>query len=163
MTTAAPDPMPIAWVERIFETFRLTYGASWERQWSTTSGADSAAWAEQLAQHWSRGLAGFQANPKALKRVMESLPAKPPNLPEFRALLQAQPRQDETPLLTVSNTPMPSRVAEELRKLREPNGDTDPKAWARRLLARAEAGERLSSIQVRFAREALGILPTAQS
>lgn len=42
----------------------------------------------------------------------------------------------------------------DLTKLK-PNPDLDPKAWARRIIARHEAGENIRPISLRFAREAL--------
>jgi hypothetical protein len=36
-----------------------------------------------------------------------------------------------------------------------PPSNPDPKAWARKLIARHEAGERIRPISLRFAREAL--------
>lgn len=38
----------------------------------------------------------------------------------------------------------------------------DPKAWAKRLKARHEAGETLSALQIDYYREALGIKPDDQ-
>lgn len=83
-------------------------------------------------------------------------PEWPPTAGQFLALCKAQP-QAHRPIMLRDMTrgdPAPE-VKTMLNSFAKPK--LDPKAWARELMAKHEAGERLLPIQVQFAREALGL------
>lgn len=141
--------LPQPWVDRVFDKLTLVYGQSFLRRWADI---DLAA----VKADWAHELSGFQQHPRAIAWALQNLPPeKPPTVLEFRALARKAPAE-ELPRLEAPKAD-PSRVNAELAKLapvRERPG-VDHKEWARTLIARADAGEKVRSISLRFAREAL--------
>lgn len=155
---ASTEPLPLPWVQRIFEGLRMSYGAAFDRQWAPPAGTSPEAWTQQLMGYWSRELAGWQGNPAAIRWVMDNLPAQAPSLPMFKALLLQRPAaSDPVPRLPVNAAPMPQRLADAMASIGAEA--TDPKGWAKRILARVESGDRtVSPCAARFAKEALGLV-----
>jgi hypothetical protein len=147
--------LPLKAVDRLFDRLIATYGRDFSSKWE---GLDQAA----IKTSWSHELYGFTSNLGSLAWALENLPERAPNVIEFRNLARRAPATPEKQLPAPKADP--ERVAAELAKLapirRERNfsGD-DGKDWARRLVARHQAGERLRPIQIRFAHEALRITP----
>lgn len=149
--------LPLKAVERLFDRLVASYGRDfWVRYEGLEHGAVKAVWAHELA--------GFAGNLKALAWGLESLPERPPNVFEFRKVCRAAPQvesADEKRLRLEFQPASRERVAAELAKLgpllQARPVVVDPKDWARRLLARHDGGEVLKPIQLRFAREALGL------
>jgi hypothetical protein len=132
----------------LFERLAATYGAQWVRQWADVPMTDvKAAWAHELSV--------FTSSLSRIAWALENLPPKCPNVIEFKALCRQAPAPS-VPCLPEPKAD-PERVKAELAKLasRSPYGKQDPKDWARRILARHEAGEKLNPTSLRFAREAL--------
>lgn len=143
--------LPIKAVDRLFERLGATYGNAWTRMWDGLPITDvKSAWAHELA--------GFSSQDglRCLAWALENLPERCPNVIEFRNLARKAP-MPEAPRLPEPKAD-PERVKRELAKLGSIAGrrsDGDGRVWARRILARLEAGERLSPISIRFATEAL--------
>lgn len=145
--------LPTKAIDRLFERLAATYGASWTRQWADVPMADvKSAWAHELAP--------FAQSPHRLAWALENLPPRCPNVIEFKALCRQAPAP-ETPRLPEPAAD-PARVKAELAKLSasNPAEKQDPKDWARRILAKEQAGEKLNPLTLRFAREALGLGPS---
>jgi len=148
--------LPIKAIDRLFERLGATYGSAWTRQWSDVPIMD-------VKSAWSHELAGFNGQLEALAWALENLPEKCPNVIEFRNLCRRAPAP-ELPRLPEPKAD-PERVRRELSKLGQIKQQVltiktlDSKEWARRLIARHEAGENLKPVVLRFAREALGIHP----
>lgn len=141
--------LPTAWVDRIFDKLTLIYGQSFLRRWSDID-------LNAVKSDWAHELDGFTQHPKAIAWALQNLPPeKPPTVLEFRALARKSP-PDELPRLEAPKAD-PDRVAAELAKLGpiRMEAKVDGKEWARRILSRYEAGERLTPITVRFAKEAI--------
>jgi hypothetical protein len=106
---------------------------------------------------WARELEPFASRLDAVAWALGNLPPKPPNAVEFRRLCSEyrapQVAAIEEPEVVVP----PETVRAEMAKVADALRRTDHREWARRILARAEAGERVSALSVRFAKEALGI------
>jgi hypothetical protein len=139
-------------IDRLFERLGATYGASWSKMWADVPLVDvKTAWAHELS--------GFATHLQDLAWALENLPERPPNIIEFRNLCRKAPRIE--PLRIENIAAMPERVNEELNKLRtiiiEKPKKSDPTDWARRHIARYQAGEKVMPLTLRFAREALGI------
>lgn len=149
--------LPSKAIDRLFERLGATYGAAWDRSLGTAPIGDvKSAWAHELA--------GFDDKLGLLAWALENLPERCPNVIEFRNLARRAPVPD-APRLPEPKAD-PARVAAEMAKLapvlaaaRANAAPVDHKAWAKRLIARHEAGERLNPTTLRFAREALG-MPT---
>ncbi len=143
-------------VERIHERMAMSYGAQYSRMWA---GLDPNG----LLAMWGSELASFASQP-GLQRIawaLENLPERCPNLIEFKTLCRAARVEIDTPMLPLPKAD-PERVRAELSRLgyipkeqRMQVGTVDHKAWAKRLIARHEAGEILKPYTLRCAQEAL--------
>lgn len=146
--------LPIPWVDKIFTKLALVYGREFAARWEGMTISD-------VKTDWGHELAGFANHPEAIAFALQHLPAdRPPTVLQFRDLARKAPAP-ELPRLPEPKAD-PARVSAELAKLAPTkqafsSGPVDHKAWAKRLIARHEAGERLNMTALRFAREALGI------
>ena len=105
---------------------------------------------------WAHELGAFDKSLNRVAWALENLPARCPNVIEFRNLCRQAPTP-EVPRLPEPKAD-PDRVAAELAKLapmRQAVSTIDHKAWAKRLMARHEQGDSLNPTTLRFAREAL--------
>lgn len=142
-------------VEYVFKRLAATYGAAWDRSLGQAPISDvMTVWDYQLQQ--------FTQSTAAKKMIMwalDNLPDRCPNVIEFKALCRRAPLA--APLALPEPSADPERVAAELAKLAPLKAmaatSVDHKAWAKRLKARHEAGERLNLNQVRCYRAALGL------
>lgn len=145
--------LPIKAVDRLFERLGATYGEQWNRQWVNIPIGDvKSAWAHELS--------GFAGQLEAIAWGLENLPERCPNVIEFRNLCRRAPALD-LPRLPEPKA-NPERLKQELAKLvtirtQVERTAVDHKAWAKRLIARHEVGEKLRPVSLRFAKEALGI------
>lgn len=135
-------------IDRIFMRLAATYGAEFKNLYA---GVDEKA----VKAAWCRDLAGFADDLDSIAWALDHLPARRPNLIEFRELCRKAPRKELPQLPHVPADK--ARVAQEIAKLRSPAESTDPKDWARRILAKVESGQRVTPIAEKFAREALRI------
>lgn len=140
-------------VDRIFARLSATYGADFMARYKGVPDAD-------LKTTWAHELSGFENHLGSIGWALENLPERAPNVIEFRNIARRAPATD-VPRLPEPKAD-PARVAAELAKLAPTKqaialAPVDHKAWAKRLISRHEAGERLNMTTLRFAREALGI------
>lgn len=143
--------LPAPWVDRIFDKLTLTYGQAFLRRWQDID-------LNAVKSDWAHEMAGFAQQPNAIAYGLQNLPAdKPPTVLEFRALCRRSPVQD-APRIEQSPAGR-ERVAAELAKLAPVirRAPADSRDWARRLVARHEAGEKLTRTQISMARDALGV------
>ncbi len=146
--------LPTKAVDRLFERLGVTYGAQWHRMWDGMPIADvKSSWAHELSAY---------AQPEKMAAIawaLENLPERCPNVIEFRNLCLNAP-MPEAPRLPEPKAD-PERLKAELAKLRGPaieaarRGTYDHKEWAKRIVARAEAGDKIRAVTLRFAKEAL--------
>lgn len=156
MQTQTVSSLPDRWVERIWATMRATYGASFDRQWECPAGVDPVEHVQEMKAHWGRELSRLQQNPQAIAYALDNLPDFPPNLVQFRAVCNRAP-VFQAPKLAAP-APDPERLGKELQRLSAVASKApyfDHKAWAHRLKAREESGEKLSAYQRQCWREAL--------
>lgn len=145
--------LPTSWIDKIFDKLTLIYGQSFLRRWADID-------MNAVKSDWAHELSGFEQHPRAIAYALDNLPSdKPPTVLEFRAMARRAPTPD-VPRLELPKAD-PERVARELAKLApvlaQRNTSVDGVAWARRIVARAEAGDPVTPIALRFAREALGL------
>lgn len=149
--------LPTQAVDRLFQRLAATYGAAWDRSLGNAPVVDvKTAWAHELS--------GFADRLSDVACALENLPETAPNAIQFRNLCRRAPTP-EVPRLPEPRAD-PERVAAELAKLapmrrQSEAGQIDHKAWAKAIVSRAQAGERVLPISLRFAREALGIKEAA--
>lgn len=144
--------LPIKAVDRIFLRLLATYGTEFSGRYSGVQDGD-------LKSMWAHELAGFASDLPSIAWALENLPERCPNAIAFRNLCRQAPRA-EVPQLPEPKAD-PERLRAELARLqplREAIVATSPvdhKAWARRIVARAEAGERVNRASLSMARSAL--------
>lgn len=138
-------PLPV--VDRLFQRLSATYGRDFIGRWD---GLDIAA----VKTTWAHELSGFGENLPALAWGLEHLPERAPNVIEFRNLCRKAP---DAPVKFLPAPEVdPVFVRKTIASIKPPT-PSDQKAWARRILSRHEAGEKVLPISLRFAREALRI------
>lgn len=139
-------------IDRLFERLNLTYGAQWARMWEGMPLND-------VKSMWGYELQGFATRLDAIAWALENLPPKAPNAIEFKQLCRLAPLPPEKQLPAPKADP--ERMRKELAKLGEIRKAStgsmgyDHKGWARAIITRHEAGEKLNPTTLRFAREAL--------
>lgn len=138
------QPLPDAWVRRLFERFAEVYGSQ----------KAAAMWADvgidRLAPVWAEALGRFDA--ATLASAVRALPEResmwPPTLPEMVALCRDQRIRPEHRLAL----PVPERTDEQLKAGRDRMDaamssigrqlQRDPAAWAYRVIERYRGGDR---------------------
>lgn len=140
--------LPLQAVDRLFERLTATYGRQFLANYE---GLDVAA----VKTIWAHELGGFADKLQLVAWALEHLPARAPNVIEFRAICRQAPAP-EAPRLPEPKAD-PERVRAELAKLG--NLTAKPAAsgldWARRIVAKHQAGEPVSYLPLKMAREAL--------
>lgn len=91
-----PTPcLPLSWVNKIFMELQGHYGTRFLNMWKTgvpmPDGQDQGL--VNAMDVWSRKLGGFKDHPEVFKRVLETLPANPPSLPDFVELCRKVPME----------------------------------------------------------------------
>ena len=144
--------LPLPWVDKIFEKLTLVYGQAFLARWRDLD-------LDAVKHDWAHELAGFEAHPAAIAHALQALPIdKPPTVLQFRELARKAPLP-ELPRLE-SPPADAARVAAELGQLAQRRGavpQVGARDWARRIVARADRGERLNRTTLLFARQALGV------
>lgn len=145
--------LPMNAIDRLFERLAATYGAAWTRQWADVPMND-------VKSSWAHELEGFAGQLEVLAWALENLPERCPNVIEFRNLCRRAP----APCVPKLPEPKadPERVKAEVAKLRPisvllAQGGRDMKEWAKVIVAREKAGDKVPQVSLRFAREALDI------
>lgn len=149
--------LPTKWVDAIFTRLSVVYGRDFLGRWE---GVPIAA----VKTDWGECLKGFFDQPDAIAFALANLPySKPPTALEFRAICRQAPTTN--PIALPEPKADHAIVAEQLRKMaatairssadRDKQGD--PLAWAKRLKARHDGGEKLGMFQIHCYRVALGL------
>lgn len=149
-------PLPFRAVERLFDRLALTYGAEWSGKWRDV---DEVA----LKSMWAHEFSQFEDRLPAIGWALENLPPKCPNLIEFKLLCRQAPREMLVQLdapkadRSIVDAEMAKIAATAIRSSSNPEQRGDPLAWAKRLKARHDGGEKLGHYQIFCYRKALGI------
>ena len=143
--------LPIEWVEKIFMKLTLIYGRDFVSRWEGIKLTD-------VKTDWAHELSGFQEHHQAIAYALQNMPpSKPPTVLEFKAIARRAPLPELKQLAEPKADP--ERLAAEFAKLSKAHKESvprkDPKAWAHRILEKARTGQKVSTISVRFAKEAL--------
>jgi hypothetical protein len=140
-------------IDRLFTRLGATYGAQWDKSLGTAPLGD-------VKTLWAHELSGYAGSLHRIAWALENLPARCPNVIEFKQLCRQAPAP-ETPALPEPKAD-PERLKRELAKLGDMKATiaatpskVDHKAWAKRIMVRYRAAERINPTVLRFAREAL--------
>lgn len=146
--------LPLQWVDRIFEKMIVTYGSSFLNRWRDID-------LNTVKSDWAHDLAGFEKTPHAIAYGLANLPDSPPTVTVFRSICRQAPAKEEALALPPPKAD-PARVAAEFAKLapmrearQTTNSAEERGAWARRILARKEAGAKVSPTVLAMAKEGL--------
>lgn len=149
--------LPLAAIERLFDRLAMTYGNEFKNKWNGIPVAEVKA-------SWAHELSAFANNLKAIGWALENLPEKCPNLIEFKNLCKQAPRPHITALdapkapAEVVDRVMQEIASQAFKTPKDEKGNVDHKRWAKRLKAMHDKGERISTIQIRFYKEALELV-----
>lgn len=147
-------PLPTSWVERIFEKLGKTYGRDFLSRWD---GFDADAM-DEVKHDWAEELSGFHEQPDAIAHALAHLPAKAPNVIEFRQLCRGAPKPEFKQLPRPTQDPqMVAEVVGVVKQKLTQMPKLDPKDWARKLKSRHDKGEKLAAHQITAYRQALGM------
>ena len=160
---AKPQPTQQSAIEpRIKQLFMLLhgrYGTAFTSKFATgkldAAGSDRGTLSAMLV--WQSDLRRYADDvvQEAAQRCKDANPTFPPSLPEFEALCKAcMPR--ETYAQQQGWKPLPPPVEAPAKPV-DFTPQKDGKDWARRILARLEAGEKIAAYTLRSARDALGV------
>ena len=145
--------MPLQAVDRLFSRLTMTYGPAFTK---TFEGLDL----NEVKSLWSHELAFYCTQERMfdVAWALENLPERAPNIIEFRNLCRKAPEREKPRLPEPKADPV--RLQKELARLGEIrekvlNIKVDHKAWAKRILEKHQAGEKLNVTVLRFAKEAL--------
>lgn len=146
-------PLPASWVNKIFEKLSMTHGRDFLSRWD---GFDADAMLEVKAD-WGMELGGFVDQPDAIAHALAHLPAKAPNVIEFRQLCLTAPQPEFKQLPRPTQDPQAvAKVMNHVKTALTQIPKRDPKQWARNIVAKAKAGKGVSPTTLKFAQEALG-------
>lgn len=139
-------------VDRLFERMALTYGKQFTDMYSNVDPSS-------VKTLWAYELAAYESSLHRIAWALENLPPRCPNVIEFKQLCRQAPAPEATALPEPKADP--ERLKQELSKLGDlkaklaTDSRVDHKAWAKRIMARHAARERINPTSLRFAREAL--------
>ena len=139
-----------SWVDSIFDKLTLTYGQSFLRRWQDVD-------MERVKADWGHELAGLEQSPKSIAYALQNLPADtPPTVLQFRKIAWSMPAAD---MPQIEHTPASKRVIAKVLAGLAPVTDNPHgmKAWAHRMKARHDAGDRLNLYQIKCYQSAMGI------
>lgn len=153
--------LPLPAIDHIFERLAAVYGRQFLDLYADIDPAS-------VKTEWGYELEAF-ASSAGLRRVqwaLRNLPDRAPNAIQFRNLCRQAPVDVAPPLPAPSANP--ERMRAELAKLghvekskRMTASSFDHKAWAKRLVARHNGGDKIRPISLLFARQALGMTTEA--
>jgi hypothetical protein len=88
------QPLPNAWVEKIFARLQGIYGREFTGQFSTgmVNGIDAGL--ENAKATWAEELGNFVKWPEAIAYALEHLPERVPNCIKFKELCRNAPRPE---------------------------------------------------------------------
>jgi hypothetical protein len=92
------QPLPSAWVEKIFARMQGVYGREFLGQYGTgmVNGIDAGI--ENAKIVWADELSGFAKWPEAIGYALEHLPERVPNCIKFKELCRNAPRPEPVKL-----------------------------------------------------------------
>ncbi len=140
-------------IDAIFAKLAVRYGAVWLRQWD---GVDM----NLVKSDWGSELSGFASNLEPLRYALRNLPERCPNVGQFRAIANCCP----APAVALLEAPAanPVKVAQAMAQLggvakAMTAQQQDHRAWAKRILERVAAGERVGRYARESAQVAMGL------
>lgn len=143
--------LPVEWINAIFDKLTIRYGKAFLNRWE---GINMNA----VKADWACHLAGMESRPEAIKHALSNLPESyPPTVGQFRELCNRAPEYHKALPAPEVDAKVKTAALDGLQSAFEAGRVGDPKAWAKKIIARHKAGENVRKISLEFAREALRI------
>lgn len=138
-------------IDRLFAKLTIRYGRAFMDQWP---GIDP----EEVKADWLHELGGFKGAPECIAWATENLPERAPNATQFRNLCRQAPRKQPPPLPAPKADPEKARAALEVVRagLAKARNRTAAE-WAREVITKHEAGEKVAPQALEIARRTLRI------
>jgi hypothetical protein len=110
------QPLPSAWVEKIFARLQGIYGREFTGHYSTgmVNGIDAGL--ENAKATWAEELANFANHPDSIRYALENLPDRVPNCVKFKELCRSAPRPEP---LKLEHKISEEQAAENRKKIKE--------------------------------------------
>ncbi|AFU45445.1 hypothetical protein C380_08715 [Acidovorax sp. KKS102] len=145
-----PDFMVV--IDAIFDKLAVRYGHEWLRQWD---GVDMAF----VKADWAEELSGYANNLEPLRYALRHLPERCPNVGQLKKIanLCPPPVFKALPVPKADEAVVSAQVAKQLELKQALAPKADEKGWARALVTRSEAGEKIPPYSLQCARQALGL------
>ena len=140
-------------IDRLFQRLAACYGAEWIGKWVGVPMQD-------VRSIWALELAPFADRLDAINWAIDHRPERAPTAAQFRDLCRQAPRAETVKL----QEPIPSmetldRIRDQIESLAvemtRPMEQRDMLAWARKIVARSDAGVKVSANSLSIARQAL--------
>ena len=114
--TQMQQPLPSAWVEKIFARLQGIYGREFTGHYSTgmVNGIDAGL--ENAKATWAEELANFANHPDSIRYALENLPDRVPNCVKFKELCRSAPRPEP---LKLEHKISEEQAAENRKKIKE--------------------------------------------
>ena len=164
--------LPHEWISRLFGRFRAIYGNQIEWMFGSTAedATEKQRQMNELVATWATELGRYEGDDlrRALEAMRFAYKDRPPNLYQFadlcRDALRARTQSSVKLAYARPNDYIAPEVLAEIHKVSclRAGREQDPRDWARRILQRVQAGEKMPVYALFCAREALGIAPTVQ-
>ena len=141
-------------IDRLFDKLAIRYGSAFLDQWRGMP-------LEDVKADWIEELRAFAHAPEVFAWALEHLPERAPNVGQFKALCRQAPRKPAPALPAPPVNPERAREAfAVVAAALAPKEHADPKQWARDLITKHEAGEKVALAALNAARRALRIEAT---
>ena len=142
-------PNMATFIDWLFDRLHTTYGAPWKRQFDgLPESSVKSQWGYELA--WTFG------KKEVIRFALENLPERPPNGIEFRNLCRKAPVTKAPDEADFTKPAHPSVIAAVLAQhAPAPAGRACGWQWARDIVARHEAGDRVGVYALKSAKQAL--------
>ena len=101
----------------------------------------------------------FSASSRQLRYALRNLPERCPNVAQFRALANSCPLPEfkQLPAPKADERVVAEQIAKQIGLKKALAPAVDGKEWARRIMARSEAGDKIRPYTLTCARQALGM------
>lgn len=156
MSNASTEPRKQTMIERLFDRLATKYGRAFMARYEGLEArAVHSDWSDELRDYDNRK--GYEI----IHWALQHLPERPPNSIQFHNLCRQAPIDRSMALPPPDGKPLTEEqrrvLREAIQAIAKPRPEGKDLTWAHRVMGRAKAGEKCSSIAVRMAKEALGV------
>jgi hypothetical protein len=100
----------INFINKLFLRLSNTYGSYWDSMWAVND-------INEVKELWAFELKNYSSS--QFRWALENLPEKPPNLIQFKKLMNEMPRPFQPYLPPPSGIPVPPEIKEKINALRK--------------------------------------------